>query len=65
MPDIKLEPSWKAVLQDEFTKEYMQTLRSFLKNEKAQRKRIYPKGVEYFRAMDLTPFEQVLSLIHI
>lgn len=63
MPDIKLEPSWKAVLQDEFTKEYMQTLRSFLKNEKAQRKRIYPKGVEYFRAMDLTPFEQVKIVI--
>ncbi|WP_419831685.1 uracil-DNA glycosylase [Endozoicomonas atrinae] len=63
MPDIKLESSWKAMLQDEFTKEYMQTLRSFLQHEKAQGKMIYPRGAEYFRAMDLTPFEQVKVVI--
>ncbi|MBO9481581.1 MULTISPECIES: uracil-DNA glycosylase [Gammaproteobacteria] len=63
MPDIKLEPSWKAMLQDEFTKEYMQTLRSFLQHEKAQGKMIYPRGAEYFRALDLTPFAQVKVVI--
>ncbi|USE34565.1 uracil-DNA glycosylase [Endozoicomonas sp. SCSIO W0465] len=63
MPEIKLEPSWKARLQDEFTKEYMQTLRRFLQAEKALGKMIYPKGGEYFRAMDLTPFEQVKVVI--
>lgn len=63
MPDIKLEPSWKAMLQDEFTKEYMQTLRSFLQHEKAQGKMIYPRGAEYFRAMDLTPFARVKVVI--
>ncbi|WP_419536560.1 uracil-DNA glycosylase [Endozoicomonas sp.] len=63
MPDIRLEPSWKAMLQDEFTKEYMQALRRFLQNEKAQGKMIYPRGGEYFRAMDLTPFEQVKVVI--
>lgn len=63
MPDIKLEPSWKAMLQDEFSKEYMQTLRSFLHNEKTQGKMIYPRGKEYFRAMDLTPFGQVKVVI--
>ncbi|KEI71400.1 uracil-DNA glycosylase [Endozoicomonas elysicola] len=63
MPEIKLQPSWKVKLQDEFTKEYMQTLRRFLQNEKAQGKMIYPKGGEYFRAMDLTPFEQVKVVI--
>ncbi len=63
MPEIKLQSSWKAMLQDEFTKEYMQTLRRFLQNEKALGKMIYPKGGEYFRAMDLTPFEQVKVVI--
>ncbi|WBA79789.1 uracil-DNA glycosylase [Endozoicomonas sp. GU-1] len=63
MPDIKLEPSWKAMLQDEFTKEYMQTLRSFLQHEKAQGKMIYPRGAEYFRALDLTPFARVKVVI--
>ncbi len=63
MPEIKLQSSWKVKLQDEFTKEYMQTLRRFLQNEKAQGKMIYPKGGEYFRAMDLTPFEQVKVVI--
>ena len=63
MPDIKLEESWKKVLQPEFTKEYMQVLRQFLQAEKASGKQIYPKGSEYFRAMDLTPFDQVKVVI--
>lgn len=63
MSEIKLESSWKAVLQDEFNKEYMQHLRSFLLQEKAQGKQIYPKGSDYFRALDLTPFECVKVVI--
>ena len=63
MPDIRLEPSWKTHLQDEFSKEYMQALKAFLVNEKESGKVIYPKGVEYFRALDLTPFEQVKVVI--
>ncbi|WP_252180469.1 uracil-DNA glycosylase [Endozoicomonas sp. 4G] len=63
MQEIRLEPSWKTHLRDEFDKEYMQVLRSFLMSEKAAGKTIYPKGSEYFRAMDLTPFEQVKVVI--
>ncbi|WP_067520772.1 uracil-DNA glycosylase [Endozoicomonas ascidiicola] len=63
MPEVKLEPSWKAMLQDEFEKEYMQVLRSFLRAEKSQGKRIYPDGGEIFRSMDLTPFDQVKVVI--
>ncbi|WP_422133519.1 uracil-DNA glycosylase [Endozoicomonas sp. ALD040] len=63
MQEIRLEPSWKSHLQSEFNKEYMQVLRSFLLNEKAAGKTIYPKGSEYFRAMELTPFEQVKVVI--
>ena len=63
MRDIRLEPSWKAHLQDEFEKDYIDALRSFLVAEKSAGKVIYPKGDEYFRAMDLTPFDQVKVVI--
>ncbi len=63
MPDIRLEPSWKAHIQDEFSKEYMHALKSFLVKEKQNGKAIYPRGSEYFRALDLTPFEHVKVVI--
>lgn len=63
MVDIRLEPSWKLHLQDEFTKEYMWALKQFLLNEKAAGKVLYPKGSEYFHALDLTPFDQVKVVI--
>ena len=63
MSDVRLEPSWKKHLQGEFDKDYMQELRTFLLDEKAAGKVIYPKGSEYFRAMDLTPFDQVKVVI--
>ncbi len=63
MPNIRLEPSWKVHLQDEFTKEYMQALKQFLLNEKAAGKILYPKGSEYFHALDLTPFDKVKIVI--
>jgi len=38
-------------------------LRSFLVAEKAAGKRIFPKGAEWFRAMDLTPLDKVRVVI--
>lgn len=63
MPEIKLADSWKNRIEDEFSKDYMHRLRSFLVDEKQSGKTIYPKGSEYFRAMDLTPFESVKVVI--
>jgi uracil-DNA glycosylase len=60
---VKLHPSWKAVLADEFTQPYMQLLKQFLQGEKAAGKRIYPQGSEWFRALDLTPLDQVRVVI--
>jgi uracil-DNA glycosylase len=60
---VKLHPSWKAVLADEFEQPYMQLLKQFLQGEKAAGKRIYPKGSEWFRALDLTPLDQVRVVI--
>lgn len=60
---IQLEPSWKSRLEGEFKKPYMENLREFLKKEIAARKTIYPRGSEYFAALNHTPFEQVKVVI--
>ncbi|MBB4062966.1 uracil-DNA glycosylase [Gellertiella hungarica] len=61
--EVKLEDSWKAALSAEFASPYMQELRSFLMAEKASGKRIFPRGPDYFRALDLTPVEKVRVVI--
>ncbi len=58
----RLEPSWLAILEDEFEKPYMQTLRAFLIQEK-QRYPVYPPGGLIFNAFAQTPFEQVRVVI--
>lgn len=63
MDQIRLEESWRIRLADEFAKPYMTQLKSFLKAEYAAGKVIFPKGSEYFAALDLTPFERVKVVI--
>ncbi|MEM9772576.1 MAG: uracil-DNA glycosylase, partial [Cyanobacteria bacterium P01_D01_bin.73] len=60
---VKLEPSWKAVLEGAFATPNMLALKTFLKNEKAAGKTIYPRGSLIFNAMDSTPFDQVKVVI--
>ena len=60
---IKLEESWKQALSAEFSSEYMTALRAFLVAEREAGKRIFPKGAEYFRALDLTPLDDVKVVI--
>ena len=57
--EIKLEDSWKSWLINEFSKDYMLNLKSFLKGEYEKRKVIYPKGSEFFQALNTTPLEDV------
>ena len=61
--DIKMEPSWKRELIEEFSEPYMQELRAFLKKEIESGKKIYPKPSEWFAAFDHTPFEKVKVVI--
>ncbi len=61
--DIKLDSSWKSHLSSEFSSERMTKLRSFLKAQCDAGKTIYPKGDEYFAAMNLTPFDNVKVVI--
>lgn len=63
MSQIKIYSSWKEKLIPEFEKSYMQELKSFLQKEYGQSKVIFPKGDEYFYALNLTPFEKVKVVI--
>ena len=60
---VKLDDSWKQPLASEFNSEYMGNLREFLLKEKSAGKQIFPKGAEYFRALDLTPLDKVRVVI--
>ena len=60
--DVKIEPSWKDVLKEEFGKEYFKTLREFVKGE-YQHAIVYPPPKNIFRAFELTPFDKVEVVI--
>jgi uracil-DNA glycosylase len=60
---VKIEESWKAALTAEFSSPYMADLKAFLLEERNSGKQIFPKGPEYFRALDLTPLDKVRVVI--
>ena len=60
---IKLHESWRAPLDAVFAAPFMADLRAFLVAEKAAGKRIFPAGSHWFRALDLTPLEDVRVVI--
>ncbi len=62
-PALGLEESWKRHLENEFQKPYMKQLKSFLKKELSEGKSVYPKGSEYFAALNNTSFENVKVVI--
>lgn len=61
--EIKLDPSWKSKLEDEFELPYMTELRGFLVERKRQGAVIYPPGDLIFNALNTTPFDQVKVVI--
>lgn len=61
--EVKLHASWREPLAGEFAAPYMAALRSFLVAEKAAGKAVFPKGSEWFRALDLTPLDDVRVVI--
>lgn len=60
--DVRIEPSWKEVLQEEFSKPYFAALTSFVREEYT-RGSVYPPPKEIFRAFELTPFKNVEVVI--
>src|SRR5574344_575127 len=61
--DVKINESWKQVLNKEFDKPYFKELVEFLHNEKRIGKAIYPPGSLIFNAFELTPFDKVKVVI--
>jgi uracil-DNA glycosylase len=60
---VKLHDSWRTPLQAEFDAPYMAALRAFLVAERDAGKRVFPKGNEWFHALDTTPLDQVRVVI--
>jgi uracil-DNA glycosylase len=60
---IRLHDSWKLPLQPQFDAPYMTALKLLLTAEKVAGKTIYPKGSEWFAALDATPLDQVRVVI--
>lgn len=60
---VNLHESWLSVLKSEFDAPYMADLKAFLVAEREAGKVIYPKGSEWFRALEMTPRETVRVVI--
>jgi uracil-DNA glycosylase len=60
--DVRIEPSWKKILHDEFEKPYFEQLVQFVKQEYASQT-IYPPASKIFAAFDNTPFDEVKVVI--
>lgn len=60
--NIRIEPSWKEVLEKEFEKPYFTELSDFVREEYVKNK-IYPLPKDIFRAFDLCPFDKVKVVI--
>ncbi len=61
--DVKLEESWRRRLQPEFAQDYMQQLRTFLRQEKQAGKHLHPPGSQIFNALNSTPFDKVSVVV--
>ena len=60
--DVKIDASWKSVLQNEFEKPYFAQLTSFVRDE-YKTKKIFPPGNMIFSAFDHCPFDKVKVVI--
>lgn len=62
MPSVRIEPTWKEALGQEFEKSYFTDLATFVRNEYLT-KAVYPPARQVFRAFDLCPFDKVRVVI--
>jgi uracil-DNA glycosylase len=62
MSDVRMHPSWKNVLADEFQEIYWQELTEVVRSD-YQTKKVYPPAQFIFRAFDTCPFDQVKVVI--
>lgn len=60
---VKMHPSWKSRLVEVFQSDSMKNLKTFLQSEYKKGKKIFPKGDEYFSALNTVPFDDVKVVI--
>ena len=60
--DVRIEPSWKQQLQEEFDKPYFEKLVTFVKDE-YKRAHVLPLGHQNFHKFNSCPFEKVKVVI--
>jgi uracil-DNA glycosylase len=60
--EVRIEDSWKAVLTDEFEKDYFSVLTNFVRNE-YKANNIYPPAKLIFNAFDQCPFDKLKVVI--
>jgi len=60
--DVKIEQSWKKVLESEFRKPYFEELADFVRKE-YKVKKIFPPPKDIFKAFDLCPFDKIKVVI--
>lgn len=60
--DVRIEPSWKVALKEEFEKEYFRDLTEFVKSE-YKTTVVYPPPEFIFHAFELCPFNKVSVVI--
>jgi uracil-DNA glycosylase len=60
--DVKMEPSWKEALEQEFGAPYFRELTAFVKQEYKD-ETVYPPPKFIFRAFELCPFDSVKVVI--
>ena len=59
---VKIDESWKRLLESEFNSEYFKKLISFIKEEYSAF-RCYPKGSEIFNAFDCCPINKLKVVV--
>lgn len=60
---VRMPDDWKDALADELTSDNMENLRTFLKQQYADGKTLYPPATLMFNAFDLTPLSNVKVVI--
>ncbi|MBO7502436.1 MAG: uracil-DNA glycosylase [Paludibacteraceae bacterium] len=60
--NVRIDESWRQVLQEEFDKPYFELLTSFVRRE-YQTKQCFPPAAQIFNAFDACPFPKVKVVI--
>lgn len=60
--DVRIEPTWKSKLEDEFKKDYFINLAEYIKSE-YKLHTVYPPGNMIFNSFNLCPFPDVKTVI--